>query len=825
MRLFKSFAANTKDSGFEKFCLAFLTKLGYECEITKESNDGGIDIIATKDGIIVGFQCKNWDSNVGAPVIRETEGARAAMGLDKGAILTTATFTKAAKEEAEKLGIELFNWSAIARLTADMEFEDSVEDRRLLTESVVFEHNEEVYEQLERYLTEDNKAIVVIGTGLGKTTTALEYCYRHSCRGLVIAPKKIICEDWEKNDCIDAMTFHSFIAQYNDIDYGKYGVVIVDEVHHSGASKWGAGVQYIISNGSKVIGLTATPDRLDGINIVNKLFGGNLCQGLDVLDGINQGILHPFNYVGAYYDVEKVCQSIKDKYGDRLTVELTGKLDLALNNTPTVKEIITSNMPEGKRKGVIFVEKIDDMDEGIRLIKDIYPDLEYKKIHSNLPLEEIRTIKEWFQNTEEGYLCAINMVSEGVHYNNVNTLFMLRRTQSSVVFEQQIGRVVTLAKKDDPNAIVYDLVNNSKTVQSFKTRVAESAHRVNESRDSNSSSCRTESIEDDDETALDGKSKQIIIKEYVSVIDQVLEEIKELYDRKQWTDEETEYVRNNIEIMSFEEMASVLNKTVGAVHVKAWKLGLIENNRIWLNSEIIILKEQYGALGGKVCELIPRHSNKACMAKAALLGLTYEMTNYWQPWEDSIIVNEYPVLGNKIKNKLNNRHISDISARAKKLGVEYENKGIWEEWEDDIIRDYFPSEGVMVFKRLTAKNRSKSACQHRAARLGVSFEKTQWTKEDDAILKEYYPKYGKKVASILSNHTEKACSARASQLNLLAPNQNGAKKVRCVETGVVYESIKAASLAVGKNVHNAFAKRPCKVAGCHWEFVEDGENH
>ena len=35
-----------------------------------------------------------------------------------------------------------------------------------------------------------------------------------------------------------------------------------------------------------------------------------------------------------------------------------------------------------------------------------------------------------------------------------------RRTQSSIVFEQQIGRVVTLAKKDDPNAIVYDLVND-----------------------------------------------------------------------------------------------------------------------------------------------------------------------------------------------------------------------------------------------------------------------------------------------------------------------------------------------------------------------------
>ena len=823
MRTFELFAKNTKDGGFEKYCQAFLSKLGYECELTKESVDGGIDIIANKDGISIGFQCKNKGRNIGSPIVRETEGARIAMGLDKGAILTTATFTKEAKETAEKLGIDLYNWSDIAKLTADMEFEDTEEDRKLLTESVVFEHNEKVYEQLEKHLTEDNKAIVVIGTGLGKTTTALEYCYRHSCRGLVIAPKKIICEDWEQNDCIDAMTFQSFIVQYNDIDYDRYGVVIIDEVHHSGASKWGAGVQHIINNGNKVIGLTATPDRLDGVDIVKHLFGGNLCQGLDVLDGINQGILHPFNYIGAYYDAEKVCQAIKDKYGDKLSVELTGKLDIALNNTPTLKEIIVSNMPDGKRKGVIFVEKIEDMDEGISLIKEIYPNVEYRKLHSYLNSEELKDIKEWFQKADEGYLCAINMISEGIHYNNVNTLFMLRRTKSATIFEQQIGRVVTLAIKDDPNAIVYDLVNNSKTVQSFKIRVAESAHRVNERRKSVHSTDKMMPAYAESEPIVDEKSKQIIIKEYVSGIDQVLEAIKAFLDRKAWTDEEIEYLKNNIEILPLEDIAAFLNKTTGAVHSKAWKLGLIENNRIWFDSEITILKEKYSVLGGKVCELIPRHSNTACMAKAALLGLKYEKTNYWQPWEDSIIINEYPTLGNKIKNKLNNRHISDISTRAKKLGVKYENRGTWEEWEDEIIKEFFPSEGVMVYKRLTAYNRSKSACQHRARRLGVSFEKIQWTKEDDAILIQYYPKCGKKVASMLENHTEKACMARAAQLNLSAPNQNGSKKVRCVETGIVYESIKAASIAVGKNVHNALSKRPCKVAGYHWEFVEDSE--
>ena len=120
MRVFKSFATNTKDGGFEKFCRAFLTKLGYECELTKASVDGGIDIIATKDDASIGFQCKNKGSNVGSPVVRETEGARIAMGLDKGAILTTATFTKAAKETAERTMVISASWNRAAVSPLDM---------------------------------------------------------------------------------------------------------------------------------------------------------------------------------------------------------------------------------------------------------------------------------------------------------------------------------------------------------------------------------------------------------------------------------------------------------------------------------------------------------------------------------------------------------------------------------------------------------------------------------------------------------------------------------------------------------------------------------
>ena len=73
--------------------------------------------------------------------------------------------------------------------------------------------------------------------------------------------------------------------------------------------------------------------------------------------------------------------------------------------------------------------------------------------------------REWFENTDEGYLLAVNMISEGAHYRGVNTLIMFRKTQSYLVYTQQLGRIITLMKDENPNAIVFDLVNNVENIR------------------------------------------------------------------------------------------------------------------------------------------------------------------------------------------------------------------------------------------------------------------------------------------------------------------------------------------------------------------------
>ena len=90
---------------FERRVAEMYYKLGYKKEITdKASGDGGIDIILCKMGKKYLVQCKRYSekNTVKVGVVRELMGVVASENADGGWVVTTSTFTKAAKEFAKK---------------------------------------------------------------------------------------------------------------------------------------------------------------------------------------------------------------------------------------------------------------------------------------------------------------------------------------------------------------------------------------------------------------------------------------------------------------------------------------------------------------------------------------------------------------------------------------------------------------------------------------------------------------------------------------------------------------------------------------------------
>lgn len=119
-----------KPDGFERFSQKLLREVGFtKVNVTGKSGDGGIDGYGTLEvnplvSFKVLFQCKRFKDVVGPGYVRDFRGAMQGRA-DKGIILTTGTFTKAAIDEASRDGalpIELIDAERLIDLMEKFEF-------------------------------------------------------------------------------------------------------------------------------------------------------------------------------------------------------------------------------------------------------------------------------------------------------------------------------------------------------------------------------------------------------------------------------------------------------------------------------------------------------------------------------------------------------------------------------------------------------------------------------------------------------------------------------------------------------------------------------
>lgn len=101
---------NMEGHDFEYFCAELLKKNGFSnVEVTQGSGDQGIDILAVKDGIKYGIQCKCYSSDIGNKAVQEAFSGKSFYNCHVGVVLTNRFFTSSAKELAEKNGILLWD--------------------------------------------------------------------------------------------------------------------------------------------------------------------------------------------------------------------------------------------------------------------------------------------------------------------------------------------------------------------------------------------------------------------------------------------------------------------------------------------------------------------------------------------------------------------------------------------------------------------------------------------------------------------------------------------------------------------------------------------
>ena len=102
---------------FENFCATLLKQNGFKnVSVTKASGDQGVDILAAKDGIKYGIQCKCYSSEVGNKAVQEAFSGKTFYNRHVGVVLTNNYFTSSAKELAEKSGIILWDRKQLLKM-------------------------------------------------------------------------------------------------------------------------------------------------------------------------------------------------------------------------------------------------------------------------------------------------------------------------------------------------------------------------------------------------------------------------------------------------------------------------------------------------------------------------------------------------------------------------------------------------------------------------------------------------------------------------------------------------------------------------------------
>ena len=210
---------------------------------------------------------------------------------------------------------------------------------------------------------------------------------------------------------------------------GPFDYCVIDEVHHAEAPSYRRVLARLKS--SFTLGLTATPERSDGIDVAT-LFDDILAAQATIGDGIAEGSLVPFRYRGLKDDVD--FERIPWRNG-RFDVS---ELEVALESAPRMERLWAEwqATPAGRtlvfccsRRHAVFAR--DWLKKrGVAAAAVFSGDGGDPRMAS---------LAAFHAGSLEA-LCVVDLFNEGVDIPLVNRVVMLRPTESKIVFLQQLGR-------------------------------------------------------------------------------------------------------------------------------------------------------------------------------------------------------------------------------------------------------------------------------------------------------------------------------------------------------------------------------------------------
>lgn len=314
----------------------------------------------------------------------------------------------------------------------------------------------------------DRRVLIVAPTGSGKTALTATMVNRASSRGkrcvFVCHRRELLRQTAETFDkigmryaCIspDWPEYPEAMVQIASVDtlirrfdrFPRPDLVVFDEAHHLSAAKWSAVAAW--ASAAVHIGLTATPERLDGAGL--QPYFDSMVLGPTVRWLIDQGWLSPYTLFGP---PTADLTGVRTKMGDYDQEQVA---DLMLRPTVVGDVIAHYKRLRGSPRAVLFAPTVSASETMAKALADAGVPTEH--VDGKTASATRDAAMQRFVQGQTRVLCNVDLFGEGVDVPAIEAVIFMRATQSKALYLQQCGRALRPAPGKE-RAIILDHVGN-----------------------------------------------------------------------------------------------------------------------------------------------------------------------------------------------------------------------------------------------------------------------------------------------------------------------------------------------------------------------------
>jgi superfamily II DNA or RNA helicase/HKD family nuclease len=357
-----------------------------------------------------------------------------------------------------------------------------------------FPHQQDMLERLriEREIHGHHQNLLVAATGTGKTVmAALDYRWLSKQRGgelprlLFVAHRKEILEQSRRKyrEVLADGSFGEFLYNGHEprdwnhvfasvqslnlnrlekLDPRHFDIIVIDEFHHATANTYRRIIDHF--KPVELLGLTATPERMDGLNVQDEFFDGRIAAEMRLWEALENDLLCPFHYFGIpdNTDLSLVNWRAGSYDRDELSNVYTANDARAVIVIKQVKDKISN--PATMRALGFCVTRAH-----AHFMADRFRQAGFKAAaldSESSPADRQRTLDDLKAGRIQ-VIFSVDLFNEGLDIPDVDTLLLLRPTNSATIFLQQLGRGLRRTP-DKPVLTVLDFIGQHRAEFRFE---------------------------------------------------------------------------------------------------------------------------------------------------------------------------------------------------------------------------------------------------------------------------------------------------------------------------------------------------------------------